>query len=348
MIHPKSLQQRISLFLILPVAFLLILMGIAGFIYARNLLLSEWREASVLKLQRAAHQVDMRLARVKDWIRIFHRTSGSYETDQLHDLAIEELEQQEGVDRVHLSWNNDQNLSLTSPNGQIFHGGHMQGSLQPGRVDRPMRMTRRFHSARIREITPPRFDEAINHETVSLISDLNDEIGQSIGRLEVVLDFNVLIKNIRESGWWQSNKAYLVSGDGKILTSTVPERRDTLAESDDPLERETVEAMKTNSYGTILGAGHPPGEVSGFYKLQEAPWRLVMIAPGKAILAPIVSFRFYYFAVSAGFILLIVVLIRFVTGRTANSIRDVSQAAERVAGGDYGGLLEAKTRDEVG
>jgi hypothetical protein len=134
----------------------------------------------------------------------------------------------------------------------MFHSGHMQGGRQPGRVDLPMRMMRRFHSARIREITPPRFDEAINHETISLLSDLNDENGQSIGRLIVVLDFNVLIKNIRESGWWQSNKAYLVSGDGKILTGTVPKRRDTLAESDDPLERETVEAMKTNSYGTIL------------------------------------------------------------------------------------------------
>jgi sigma-B regulation protein RsbU (phosphoserine phosphatase) len=73
MIQPKTLQQRLSLYLILPVALLLIVMGFAGFIYARNILLSQWREASVLKLQRATHQVDMRLARVKDWIRIFHQ-----------------------------------------------------------------------------------------------------------------------------------------------------------------------------------------------------------------------------------------------------------------------------------
>ena len=75
MIKPKTLQQRLSLYLLLPVALLLIVMGFAGFIYARNILLSQWREASVLKLQRAAHQVDMRLMRVKDWIRIFHQTS---------------------------------------------------------------------------------------------------------------------------------------------------------------------------------------------------------------------------------------------------------------------------------
>jgi sigma-B regulation protein RsbU (phosphoserine phosphatase) len=209
-------------------------------------------------------------------------------------------------------------------------------------------MMRRFHSARIRDITPPRFDDTINHETVSLISDLNDENGQSVGRLEVSLDFNMLIKDVRESGWWQINKAFLVGDSGKILTSTANEKRGSLADSGDPLERETVKAMKTSSYGTILGAGHPPNEVVGFYKLQEAPWSLVMIAPGKEILAPIVRFRLYYFAIGTGFIFLIVVLIRIVIGRTVFAINEVSQAAKRVAGGNYGELLPVKTQDEVG
>ena len=50
MIRPKSLQQRLSLFMILPVALLLVGMGIASFIYARDALLSQWQEAAVLKL----------------------------------------------------------------------------------------------------------------------------------------------------------------------------------------------------------------------------------------------------------------------------------------------------------
>jgi len=341
MIHPKSLQQRLTLFLILPVALLLILMGITGFIYARDLLLYQWREASVLKLQRAAHQVDMRLARVKDWMRIFHQPSSSSEIDQLHELAIEQLKQQEGVDHVHLAWNNHQ------PSPPAPAAARLSRMMQHMGADRPM-MMRRFHRGFIREITPPRFDEKINHETVTLISDLKDESGQSIGRLEVALDFNMLIKDVRESGWWQSSMAFLVSDGGKILTSTAQEKRGSIADSSDPLEREIVKAMKTGLYGTILGAGHPPSEVVGFYKLQEAPWSLVMIAPGKEILAPIVHFRLYYLAIGGGFIFFIVVLIRIVTGRTVAAIKGVSQAAERVAGGDYGKLLAVKTRDEVG
>jgi sigma-B regulation protein RsbU (phosphoserine phosphatase) len=324
----------------MPVALLLIVMGFAGFIYARNILLSQWREASVLKLQRAAHQVDMRLGRVKDWIRIFHQTSDNRDSFALNILAIGKLKLQEGVEHVHLTWNNN---PVPSAN---LSGSRMSARMPMG-TGRPMRM-RRFHGGRIREITSPKFDEASDLETVSLISDLNDESGQSIGRLEVVLDFGMLIKNVRESGWWQSNKAYLVDVGGGILTSTAQERRGSLADSRDPLERETLAAMKSGVYGTILGEAHPPKEVSGFYKLQEAPWILVMIAPGKAILAPIVRFRFYYFTLGAGFILLIVILIRVVTGRTVVAIREVSVAAEQVANGDYGRPLPVKTRDEVG
>jgi sigma-B regulation protein RsbU (phosphoserine phosphatase) len=341
MIHPKSLQQRLSLFLILPVALLLILMGIAGFIYARNLLLSQWREASILKLQRAAHQVDMRLEHVKEWIQVFNQTPVGQDTAAIHDLTIAQLKKQDAVDQVHLTWkNNAEPLSRPA-------GGRMSSMMRHMAEGRPM-MMQRFHSARIREVTPPRYDEAINHETVSLISDLNDEQGQPVGRLEVELDFNDLIKNVLESGWWQSNEAYLVNDSGEILTITEKEKPESLADSSDPLEREAVKEMKTKSYGTILGAGHPPDEVAGFYKLQQAPWSLIMIAPGNEILAPIVRLRLYYLLVGAGFIFFIVILIRVVTGRTVAAIKEVSKAAERVAGGNYGKLLPVKTQDEVG
>ena len=60
MFRPRSLQQRFTWFMIVPVTLLLIGMGIAGFLYARDLLLDQWREAAILKLQRAAHEADMR------------------------------------------------------------------------------------------------------------------------------------------------------------------------------------------------------------------------------------------------------------------------------------------------
>ena len=347
MIRPKNLQQRLTVFVLLPVALLLIGMGFVGFIYARNSLLVQWREAAILRLQRAAHQIDMRLARAKDWIRFFSEASESQEFPLLRSWAIEQLKQIESVDHVHLISDNGEEINEKKLDEHRSVMGQMIPGLHKDRTSRRM-MMRRFHSFRIREITPPRYDDASDHETVSLISDLNDENGRSLGRLEVVLDFDVLIQNIRDSGWWQSNKAFLVSNEGIIFASTISDQRESLSESDDPLERETLKKMKTSSYGAIRGEGHPPKEVSGFYKLQEAPWSLVMIAPGKEILSPIVRFRSYYLAVGGGFILLIIILIKFVTGRTVASIKEVSHAAERIARGDFDQPLPVKTQDEVG
>lgn len=347
MFQPRSLQQRLSVFLLLPLAVVLILIGFAGFFYARNLLISQWQEASILKLQRAAHQVDMRLQRVKEWIRIFNQAADGGGNSMLHLLAIEQLERQQSVDHVHLTWEPKSAQAAGFQNDRMSSRQSVTKGNRPG-MGRQHRAMRRFHSARIKEITPPRYDDAINHETVSLISDLNDEQGRSVGRLEVVLDFDVLIENIRESGWWQSNRAYLVDKRGKVLTCTASDELESLSESNNALERQTLKALIAEPYGTLRGQGHPPGEVSGYYRLQEAPWSLVMIAPGKEILSPIVRFRFYYFAIGAGFIFLILVLIKLITGPTVGAIRNVSRAAQQVAVGQYGNELPVKTRDEVG
>jgi sigma-B regulation protein RsbU (phosphoserine phosphatase) len=347
MIQPRSLRQRYSIFLILPVVLLMFIIGFAGFFYARNLILSQWQDAAVLKLQRAAHQVDMRLDRVKELIGIFHLAPEGRDGSGLQFWSIEQLKRQTSVDHVHLTWTNNQASHDDLSNDQMQFEGLSSSGRHPRRASQGMRM-RRFHSGRIREITPPRFDEDSDHETVSLISDLNNAAGKSIGRLEVVLNFEVLIINIRESGWWQSTRAYLVNDKGRILTSTVSDKRDTISGSSATLEREIVQAMQTTSYGTLRGEGHPPDEVSGFYKLLEAPWTLVMIAPGKEILAPIIRFRIYYFICGIVFILAIVMLIRFVTGRTVADIKQVSKAADKVARGEYHQTLPVKTRDEVG
>jgi len=346
MLRPRSLQQRLSLFMFLPVALLLIAMGFVGFIYARDSLVNQWREAAILKLQRAAHQVDMRLSRTKTWIQMFHKTAGEKYPDYIHLWVVEQLKDLEGVARVNLIWNDNtpgQGLNSGTAPRMDPMARDAQGINDGGR----MRM-RRFYGARITEITPPRYDASAEHETVSLISDLNDETGQTIGRLEVFLNFDYLIEKIAASGWWQSHKAFLVDNTGKILISAAAQSRQKLGDNNDPLEQKTLEAMLNMPFGTILGQGHPPSEVSGFYKLDEAPWTLVMIAPGEEILSPIIRFRLYYTISGAIFILLVLVLIRSVLGRTVAAIKDVSRAADKVAHGDYDELLPVKTQDEVG
>jgi len=73
-----------------------------------------------------------------------------------------------------------------------------------------------------------------------------------------------------------------------------------------------------------------------------------MIAPGDEILSSIISFRNVYLLTGTVFILLILFLVRFVTGRTVSEMKSVTQAARKVAKGEYHTHLVPKTRDEVG
>jgi class 3 adenylate cyclase len=102
------------------------------------------------------------------------------------------------------------------------------------------------------------------------------------------------------------------------------------------LEQAILEAMREKTFGTLRGPGHPPDKVAGFYKMEQAPWAIVLIAPGGKILAPIVRFRNYYALGGIVCIVLIISLIRTVAGRMARSIKGISRAAGNVAQGKYG------------
>jgi sigma-B regulation protein RsbU (phosphoserine phosphatase) len=347
MVRLKSLNHRFAFFMLIPVTILLLSMGIAGFTYARNQLLTQWGEATILKLQRAAHHVDMRLNKPKEMINLFHRSAGMPHAAHVQNLILEQLKKLEWVTRVDLNW-------VGKKPRAVKHFGmnhHIQMHESPDQKTVPKEesmIMMPFHSGSIVDINPPKFDSPTGGETVTLTSELRDFENNVVGKLEVEIIFRFLIDTIEATGWWQEHKAFLVDKTGMILASNVDKARRRLADNGNPVERSTLYAMRSLPFGTIFGKGFPPKEISGFYKLEEAPWILVLIAPGSKILSLLIRFRIYFFAVGGIFILIILFLIRFITSRTVSSIKDVSQAAHRVAEGDYDVSLLAKTQDEVG
>ncbi|MFW5636538.1 MAG: PP2C family protein-serine/threonine phosphatase [Thermodesulfobacteriota bacterium] len=133
-----------------------------------------------------------------------------------------------------------------------------------------------------------------------------------------------------------------------MLTSHTSADEASFKNDSKSLETATLEAIREKEFGTVLGPGHPPDRISGFYRLQEAPWYLLIIAPGREIFKPIIHLRNFYLLMGTGFILVILLLIRWVTGRTVSDIRGVSETACRIAGGEHQDPLPVTSRDEVG
>jgi sigma-B regulation protein RsbU (phosphoserine phosphatase) len=333
MIRPKTLQQRLVLFLLLPVALLLLGVGAFGFITMRQALLSQWREATIGKLERAAHHVDMRLQKPKELIQMLHEAAGSPNGRAVQDWALQKLKSLEGVADVRTTWLGEPgrlpaDLHCEPAAPASGHGPGHGASSSHG-----------FAPCRL-EVTAPQYDTGTEFEAVVVHSDFKGSGGEILGRIEVLVRLQYLLQDAvptQNSDWF---KVFLVDDCGEVIFSSTGERtRQTFDE--DSLEAATVEATRTSRYGTVLGEGYPPRNVSGFFKLQEAPWTFVLVAPGHFVLKDVIAFRNVYFAVGGGMIVLIILLIRSVAGKAVTAIREVSQAADRVAQGDLEALVHS-------
>jgi len=342
MLKIKTLQQRFVIYMLAPVALLLCAMGAVGFVYARNAILAQWEEAAILKLQRAAHHVDMRLARPKEWVRLYLKFVEEYRHPMSGNADIlTELAHSDGVVAVYLNGE-----PLPTDAGYGMSGmrayGQMGRSRTTGRMPGPMGRGRDF------TVTEPRYNPDTDNRTVSLITRaVSDNPGADV-EIEVVLDFDYLLKDMPYTRWWRSQKTFLIDGAGHIFVSTTDTERKQIGETGDPVEVDTLAALQESDSGTLRGSGHPPMEISGFYRLEEAPWYLAVFAPGEEILQPIIRFRNYYALTLGGFVVVILLLIRRVAGQVANSVNQLSVAAGDIARGEFDLALPERTGDEIG
>ncbi len=261
----KSVKHQLTLLLLLPAALLLVAAGATGFVYARSLIVDQWRQGAILKLERAAHHIDMRLGRPADWMSILHETialSGTADDDAV-SFILERLETLDGVTGVSLTWDGN----------EISHRqmGEQVASMDENRMRHPQR-------PHISEVTAPRYDSEFMGETVVLISGIPDRQGRLPGKLEVSVSFDYLLQDIEALGWWQSQVACLVDASGRYLahSGAMEKGRTMLGETGDPVELAVLQRMQEESQGTHLGEGHPPETVSGFYRLEQVPWVLIM------------------------------------------------------------------------
>jgi len=336
----RSLKQRLTFIIIIPLALMLFLSGSLGFIYAREKIFKQWQESSLLKLQRAAHLITMRLNKPMEWMSVFVKISGARHphAQEMQKWFLAQLRELDGVERVNLKWSAEVRgmdmMSSGSMGGRSMESGQMMD----------------FQTGRPVILSSPRYDPKIGTHTVSLISYLIDSNDEVVGKFEVALNFDYLMKDVVSLSWWQADKACLVDSTGRYIahTALVDEGKTQLGASGDPFTLKLLQAIRTERDGVVFSHEDPQQEVAGFYALKNVPWALIVFAPRAKILAPILKFRMYYFLFGSLIIIGILLYVRASAGKTVKLIKLVSDEAQRIAAGDYGLPLQVKSRDEIG
>jgi adenylate cyclase len=313
----KTIERRLIVLLVLPVIMFLLALGVAGYRFTSGLLFKEWQDVAILRLERDAHQMDMRLRGQINWMEEFARAGQAPQGPEIQSWLLAREKAQEGVVQVKLAWK-----KATEPQSP---------AVLPER------------SAKISAIGyfyPP------DGKTMGIGGELLDAGGKPLGRLEVVMSYAYLMQDILKDGWLVAQMACLVSQEGQYLAHSSPamQSRRCLGGTGDPLELAMLKAMKEKPYGTIIGKDR----VIGYYMLHAAPWAIMLHARSSQILAPILRFHLYYVTGGVLCLIVILVLIRQQVKPCVVAISGIAAKAAQVAQGNYCEPLPKASRDEIG
>jgi len=317
MFNFKTLERRLLVLLVVPVTLFLLVLGVAGYRFSSGLLFKEWQDTAILRLERAAHQMDMRLQGIMQSMEMFARAGQGPHGQEIQRWLLAQIKAQPGVSQVFLTWKKT-----------------------------PQTKGRKAVPERSAEMSHIGYFYPSDSKIVGLRGELLDRAGQPRGRLELFVSYDYLMQDILKEGWLVAQMACLVSQEGHYLAHSSPamQSRHCLGETGDPLELAMIKAMREKPYGTIMGKDR----VIGYYKLHAAPWAIMLHARGSQILAPILRFHLYYLAGGVLCLIVILVLIRLEVEPVVMAISGIAAKAAQVAQGNYGEPLPVASRDEIG
>ncbi len=333
-----SLQKRFALLLLLPVALILVLVGVAGFFYAREYLLKQWKDIARLELEKTAHVINMRLDEKLELINLIAKSENIPDHYITQAYLIQQLAAKPGVIFVDIEDGKPQTNESQASSADT----QSQSDLVEGLY--VMEVCEEFG------FCAPTTDPYALDRTLRIIKPMGDENSGSTKKLLVRISFDAFMEPIRTMVHSEGSSACLVTSTGQLLAHTdksMSSRR-MLGEAGDPVEKQVLKEIRKKSFGTVFGQGHPPDVVAGFYKIPSVNWYIILYLKGSDVLRPIIEFRFYYAMAGIVALLVILILIRETTRSVGSSISDISAAASKVSTGDYSGKLSEDRSDEIG
>jgi adenylate cyclase len=261
-------------------------------------------------MARAAQRLQTRLNNSVNLIESFARAGQEPAAKEIQGWILKQLQNQEGVSLVRLTW---------------------QGSEKGW--------------TKIVKASAPQYFYPDHGDTLGLRSNLLDDAGHPLGRMEVQIKFSSLMQDLLVSSWLQANGACLLDDRGNKLAHVANEEEGRPLPADRDLIRSVIrKGIKEKPFG-IIGK---QGQVIGFYRLPAAPLAIVLHAPGNQIIMPALRFGLVYPLAVIFCLAVILLLIRMGVRPMIKSIQKISQKATQVAQGNYGDPLPVRSLDEFG
>ncbi|MFH0821343.1 MAG: adenylate/guanylate cyclase domain-containing protein [Pseudomonadota bacterium] len=354
-----SLQRRFLLLLLLPVTALLLGSVYWLFIFARSHLEDEWKQRALLRLEKTAHEIQMKLDVKRELIELIAAADPVPQGKLTQAFLILQLLKQKGVVSVDLdpiphdpvptgpqeqSGNQVPPPESQEPQPSLRRHGHDPHGHQG--MDRPE------HGARHPVVRPMWIhpEEKVKHLVITW--DFGAADSPEWKRITVRVGFDSILHKIIEIAQWEKGSTVcLVAKDGTYLAHTdrAMANKQKLGAGGDELENEMLKLMQVGrNLGVVQGNGDSSQTVLGFCRIPQTDWFLILSSPGREILEPL--HRLWKHFLLAGLACLVVagLLIRANTAPVGRAIAEISEAARHVEQGDYSCMVTEDRSDELG
>ena len=120
--------QRLMVLLVVPVTLFLMILGVFGYRFIQGILFKEWQEIAILRLERAAHQMDMKLHEQMEWMEAFARAGKDSQGAEIQRWLLHQIKSQAGVTHVGLNW------EKAADTGEVKPAGHRSAGMSPSSI----------------------------------------------------------------------------------------------------------------------------------------------------------------------------------------------------------------------
>jgi adenylate cyclase len=357
-----SLQTRFLVFLLLPVTLILLGAGYASLNYARSALQEQWTSAVQLRLEKTAHQIQMRLDEKKELMELVAKAEGIPNGGITQTFLLQRLQDLPGVRFVDIEpVSGEKHTAATgsAPNRAtcesrasefvclVYQNERTAYSKEDAHDGNGAKS--RVNCPKLQTVCTGRNRPLVSDDVLSMVKNFGGTENAHTKRLVVSVRFESLLDHVLEIGKWTGGSARLVTRDGTYLARTdqTIAGGNRFGEPGNELEETVLKDMQEKDSGTVLSAGCPPETVVGFHRVPNTDWYLVLSTRGSVVFAPISRFHFNYLLAGLVTLSLVALLIRRNTLWVSGQIAEISLAAHRVEEGDFTEPLPVEGSDEI-